>query len=176
MQYSRPYIRRRDFNCVVQGPNGRRRDVVGGVAIDATLALVAEGIANAGRGALKAARAASGATKARGVATGAGSMSSAEVRLWYSTQVKALNVDVAATEANARLLWSQRNALKIQGRKMMTNRQAAMDLDITDPIQPFEYYVNKYSAQGYSGQGLWQRIIEGSKTPNQDVNSTFNIE
>ncbi len=103
-------------------------------------------------------------------------MSNANVRLWYNGQLKQLNTTVALTEENAVLLNTQRNALKVHARSMMADRKAAALLETTDPIRPFNYYVDKYTAQGYSGENLWQKIIQGSAKPNAGVNSKFGIK
>jgi hypothetical protein len=102
-------------------------------------------------------------------------MANAEVRLWYNNQLKALNTNVAYTEENAMSLFAQRNAIKVQARSMMADKEAAALLDKTDPIRPFEYYVRKYSNQGYSGESLWKMIIQGSSTPNPIVNKKFGL-
>jgi hypothetical protein len=69
-----------------------------------------------------------------------------------------------------------RNALKLEARDLMSDRAAAAQLARERPVMPFEYYVDKYSTQGYKGDALWQRIIKGSTTPNPAVNSKFGIK
>jgi RHS repeat-associated protein len=108
--------------------------------------------------------------------TTGGTLSNMEVRLWYNNQLKSLNTAVAFTEKNALRLNTQRNNLKIQARNMMADRESAALLNQTDPIKPFKFYVQKYSEQGYSGENLWQRIIQGSSTPNLGVNAKFGIK
>ncbi|MGG5507126.1 MULTISPECIES: RHS repeat-associated core domain-containing protein [unclassified Myroides] len=103
-------------------------------------------------------------------------LTNAEARLWYNNQAKSLNTSVALTEQNAITLHRQRNALKTQTRAMMADREAAKMLDKIYPIQPFSYYVNKYSKQGFSGEKLWEKIIQGSTTPNKNVNAKFGIK
>lgn len=100
-------------------------------------------------------------------------LTSLEVRLWYNNELKALNTSVAFTEENALLLSSQRNAVKTQARTMMADHQAAALLERTDPIRPFEYYVKKYSNEGFKNEELWQRIIQGTSTPNASMNLKF---
>jgi RHS repeat-associated protein len=110
---------------------------------------------------------------ARTIVTG---LSNSETRIWYNKQLKLLDTSVPFTEENAMLLHGQRNTLKIQAREMMLDRKGASILDKTDPIRPFNFYVEKYSAQGYSGESLWQRIIQGASTPNAKINSKFGIK
>ena len=69
-----------------------------------------------------------------------------------------------------------RNALKQQARDMMSDRPAAELLARERPLEAFDYYVDKYRKQGYSGEALWDRIIKGSTSPNADVNSKFGIQ
>ena len=104
------------------------------------------------------------------------SLTNAEVRLWYNNQLKSLNTSVPFTEANALALNTERNLLKVKARGMMADRETATLLEKTEPIRPFNYYVQKYSAQGYSGENLWQRIIQGSSTPNAGVNARYGIK
>lgn len=69
-----------------------------------------------------------------------------------------------------------RNALKLEARDLMSDSAGAARLAQKNPVQPFDYYVDKYGAQGYKGKPLWQRIIQGSTTPNPTVNSKFGIK
>jgi len=110
------------------------------------------------------------------VNAGSQSLSNSQVRAWYNNQLRGLNTSVEFTEENAMSLYLQRNSLKIRARGMMADREAAKLLEKTDPIRPFKYYVEKYSSQGYSGKSLWERIIQGSSTPNAGVNGRFGIK
>lgn len=87
-----------------------------------------------------------------------------------------MNTSVKFTEENARFLVEQRNAVKAQARDLMVNRKQAVLLDKTRPIHKFEYYVDKYTKQGYTGEALWEKIIKGSAKPNANVNKMFGIE
>ncbi|KIA95233.1 hypothetical protein OC25_07940 [Pedobacter kyungheensis] len=103
-------------------------------------------------------------------------LSNAEVREWYNIETKSINTAIAPTEKNAMLTNIQRNSLKYQARYMMADREAATALDVSDPIKPLEFYVKKYTEQGYSGENLWQKIIQGSSKPNPTVNAKFGIK
>jgi hypothetical protein len=46
----------------------------------------------------------------------------------------------------------------------------------SQPLRPFEYYEQKYSEQGFSGEALYDRIIQGGTTPNAEVNAAHGIE
>jgi hypothetical protein len=103
-------------------------------------------------------------------------MSNADVRAWYNDQIKALDTSGPLTEITARRVHDARNTLKQQARDMMADRAAAEQLTRDRPIEPFDHYVQKYEAQGYDGQALWVRIIEGGTTPNSAVNKKFGVE
>lgn len=103
-------------------------------------------------------------------------LSNAEVRTFYNQQIKALDTSGSLSEATAMRVHDARNALKLEARDLMSDRAAAAQLAREQPVQPFQYYVDKYSVQGYRGDALWQRIIQGSTTPNPVVNSKFGIK
>ncbi len=105
-----------------------------------------------------------------------GGLSNSQARAWSSEQFKSINTNVKPTQANARSVVNQRNSLKQQARDLMSDRKAAAQLDKDYPIQNYDYYYNKYSNQGYSGEVLYQRIIQGGKTPNAGVNQKFEID
>ncbi len=104
-----------------------------------------------------------------------GSMSNLEVRQWYNEKVNKMNTDVAPTELNARKINRQRNLYKQQARDLMADRETAAKLDVDRPILDFEFYVNKYSEQGYQGAALWEKIINVGKKTNKEVNKKFGI-
>jgi RHS repeat-associated protein len=105
-----------------------------------------------------------------------GGLTNAQVRQWYNAEMQKIDTNGSLTEKFARQVYEQRNAIKVQARELMADKVSAAELDIVRPIEPFEYYVEKYSAQGYSGEELWARIIQGSVTPNADVNAKFGIK
>jgi filamentous hemagglutinin len=78
----------------------------------------------------------------------------------------------ASREAIARRVSNLRNVLKQRSRNMMADRAVAESLP---PIRPFEHYVEKYSAEGLSGDALYNRIIERALTPNPLVNAKYGI-
>ena len=104
-------------------------------------------------------------------------MSNSAAREWYNAQLGQLSQTYfAPTRQGALMAHTQRNALKIQARQMMADRNAAKLLDQTNPIRSFDYYINKYGGQGLQGEALWNRIIQGSHTPNAGVNLRFGIK
>jgi len=103
-------------------------------------------------------------------------VSNAEVRAWYNTQVKVLDSSGPLTRASAERVYEARNALKQQARNMMADRATAAQLAREQPLRSFDYYVDKYSSQGFNGEGLWKRIIDGGTTPNASVNKKFGVQ
>ena len=113
---------------------------------------------------------------AQSKATNAQLLSNSEVRQWYNDRVKGIKTDGPRTREFARTVHQQRNMLKAQARALMADRDVATRLEEEFPLRDFEYYVQKYSAQGYTGEILWERIIQGGTTPNPSVNQQFGIK
>ena len=105
-----------------------------------------------------------------------GGLSNKEVRMWYSEQVKSINTNIAPTEANAKMIVEKRNQFKRQARELMSDRNKANELDKNYPIREFDYYKEKYSKMGYSGEDLYKRIMEGGSTPNSTVNEKYGVK
>ncbi len=103
-------------------------------------------------------------------------LSNTEARVWYNQQLETLDTAGPLTESTAARVHGARNALKQQTRDLMSDRPAAEQLARERPLEPFQYYVDKYTAQGYKGEALWQRIIQSGATPNPTVNSKFGIK
>jgi hypothetical protein len=114
--------------------------------------------------------------KAIGFAAERSLLSNAEARVWYNQQLKTLDTSGPLTESTALRVHDARNALKQQTRDLMSDRAVAEQLARERPLEPFRYYVDKYTAQGYNNEALWQRIIQGSTTANPTVNSKFGIK
>ena len=103
------------------------------------------------------------------------SLSNAEARELYDSRVKLMNIDLPATRTNAKLINAQRNYMKKVARDLMSNRKAAAWLDENRPIQYLDYYIKKYSKEGYSGEALWRRIMEGGKSPNKGISRKYGV-
>ena len=58
----------------------------------------------------------------------------------------------------------------------MSDQDARVVLDKEQPVRGFKYYENKYRQQGYTGDALWKKVIEGSKKANEEVNNSYGIE
>jgi hypothetical protein len=100
-----------------------------------------------------------------------------EVRRWYVEQSRKLTTDNSLPLRERAIQASlRRNELRQQARDMMTDRELAAKLDITDPIQPVSNYVRKtYQEKGLVGDELWEEILKGSTKTRQSVNIQFGI-
>jgi hypothetical protein len=105
-----------------------------------------------------------------------GTVSSEQMRALYDPKVKLINIDLPPTRANAEFIHALRNAYKRLARALMADRAAAARLDKNYPLHPIDYYMKKYSEQGFSGEALWRRIMEGGKTPNKNVSKKYGID
>jgi hypothetical protein len=103
-------------------------------------------------------------------------VSNFDVRKWYDTKVKAININIPPTEANARKIVTERNRLKREARDMMADREEAKRLDIKHPLREFEHYEKKYYEEGMTKEELYREIMEGGTRPNKDVNKANGIE
>ena len=79
----------------------------------------------------------------------------------------------APAETIARRGSQMRNALAQRTRDVMANQELAKGLR---PHRPLEFFMNKYGSEGFAGEALWNRIIEGALTPNPDVNAALGIK
>jgi|GEM_PF-3227689 len=70
---------------------------------------------------------------------------------------------------NAIMIVGQRNNLNQKARDLMSDKTKAADLDITDPIQGFDYYNNKY-------EGDYSEIMQGGTTSNAGVNKKLGVD
>jgi RHS repeat-associated protein len=103
-------------------------------------------------------------------------LSDTAARKWYNDAVKQIDTNLPLTRESAEQVHAQRNALKRQARDLMADRDEAARLDLDYPLQDFDYYVDKYTAQGYHGEHLWERIMQGGTTTNPAVNQQFGVQ
>ncbi len=103
------------------------------------------------------------------------SLTNQEAREVYNQMVKRINVNIAPTRSNAKKVVNQRNELKQAVREMMNDQVNRKKIDAKSPIQPFEYYYEKYSKQGFKGEDLYKEIMNKGTTPNKEVNKIFGI-
>jgi hypothetical protein len=100
------------------------------------------------------------------------------VREWYIRHdkniVNKIDKSLAIKEQaiKAHLL---RNKYRMQARKLMKDRELAEYLDANHSNLPFEYYEEKYSKRGYTGNLLYRKILEASNRTNKKVNRELGI-
>jgi len=100
------------------------------------------------------------------------------VRKWYIYHDKNIinkidkSLEIKEQAIKAHLL---RNKYRMQARKLMKDRKLAEYLNVNNSNLPFEYYENKYSRQGYTGNLLYEKILEASNRTNKDVNKQLGI-
>lgn len=102
-------------------------------------------------------------------------LSNEEARELYNSALKNLDISGIPDRATAQKVVEARNALKQVVRDAMADTEAAKQLAQERPLQPLEYYEQKYSAQGYQGDALYLKIIEVSTKANQEVNAKYQI-
>ena len=161
-----------DASQMSQGIANGAGPAVLGYGIGAALARVLASFAKA----IGGLRGASGAAGEAGSASRAGTLTGGEARAWYNRTVEQINARGQPTRELAESVFNQRNALRQQARDLMADRAAAAELERKFPGRDFHYYVDKYTSQGYSGESLWRRIIEGARTTNRAVNQRFGLD
>jgi filamentous hemagglutinin len=72
-------------------------------------------------------------------------------------------------ESQARQAFEMRNELRIRTRDLMADREFAELLNRTEPNMTWNQVVDKYSGN-YSGDALWEKIINSSQASRSSVN------
>ncbi|AHX12838.1 hemagglutinin [Dyella jiangningensis] len=106
------------------------------------------------------------------------SMSDLAVRDWYLASEKLIPslVDTSAPlEQQAYQSWDLRNTFRSSARDGMQDQDLANRLDLTKPNPTWVQTVQKYSVD-YSGDALWQQIINASQRSNDGVNGSLGID
>lgn len=102
-----------------------------------------------------------------------------EARRWYHEQLDAIQakIDMSGppTENLAREVFRLRNEAKRGARARMKNRNAAAELDRTDPIRPFEYYVAKGRSKGLEDEALWAYLIDSAQRSRPEVDKHLGL-
>ncbi|MDG2537750.1 hypothetical protein P5Y53_08770 [Dyella jiangningensis] len=85
-------------------------------------------------------------------------------------------VDTSAPlEQQAYQSWDLRNTFRSSARDGMQDQDLANRLDLTKPNPTWVQTVQKYSVD-YSGDALWQQIINASQRSNDGVNGSLGID
>jgi filamentous hemagglutinin len=62
-----------------------------------------------------------------------------------------------------------RNEIRSKSRELMADRTEADKLNRDEPNMTWDQVVKKYQVQGYTGDNLWNKIIESSQKPRASV-------
>ncbi|MEW6342934.1 MAG: PAAR domain-containing protein [Pseudomonadota bacterium] len=107
----------------------------------------------------------------------AASLSNLEVRQWYlenEAKIPSLLDPEASLQEQANQAWGLRNSFRSAARDAMIDQDAADELRATRPNLTWDETVAKYSGD-YSGDDLWQQIINASQRSNKQVNQSLGI-
>ena len=108
-----------------------------------------------------------------------GKFNDKEVRIWYNEQDKKIGEKINTKdtlENQAKEAHRLRNLYKQQARNMMNNRKGADNFNKERPLQPFEFYVNKYLKQFETLDDVYKAIIDSSMRPNKQINQIMGLE
>ncbi|MFW9878052.1 MAG: hypothetical protein ACFFG0_33645 [Candidatus Thorarchaeota archaeon] len=77
----------------------------------------------------------------------------------------------------AKLAFHLRNIIRMEGRLLMRNVRGAKFLMIKKPFNTWNFYITKYTNQGFFGDSLWIEIIAASSRPNPHIfKNLLNLE
>jgi RHS repeat-associated protein len=107
-----------------------------------------------------------------------GSLSNLEARKWYLEQqakIPDLIDKSLPLEQQAKQAFELRNMIRTLTRNAMADQEAARTLFGSNPNMTWEQIVAKYTNLGYTGDALWQEIIDAAQRSNKAVNNFFGI-
>jgi filamentous hemagglutinin len=108
-----------------------------------------------------------------------GTLSNQEARQWYLDQESNIPNMIDTTKPlnqQAQQAFNLRNQFRTQARELMSDRVLAESLYKTDPNMTWEQIVNNYSNKGFSGDSLWQEIINAASRSRTSVNQQLGIK
>lgn len=108
-----------------------------------------------------------------------GTLSDVEARQWYLEQeAKIPNMidDSLPLEQQAKQAFELRNQFRTQARELMSNRQLAESLNITDPNLTWEQIIQKQIDKGLTGDDIYKAIIESAQRSRTSVNQLLGLE
>lgn len=108
-----------------------------------------------------------------------GTLSDVEARQWYLEQeAKIPNMidDSLPLEQQARQAFELRNQFRTPARELMSNRQLAESLNITDPNLTWEQIIQKQIDKGLTGDDIFKAIIESAQRSRTSVNQLLGLE
>ena len=106
------------------------------------------------------------------------SLSNEHARQWYRNELARIQSRIDTTKPlaqQARQAHELRNQARTQARNLMSDARLAEHLNRTQPNLTWEQIVQKYSAQGLSGDNLYRAIIDAATRSNPIVNEILNL-
>lgn len=108
-----------------------------------------------------------------------GTFSNVEARQWYLEQemkIPDLIDKNLSLEQQAKQAFDLRNQFRTQARELMSDRQLAESLNITDPNRSWEQIVQRQIEKGFAGDDIYREIIESSQRSRTEVNKSLGLE
>ncbi len=107
-----------------------------------------------------------------------GSLDKSQARNWYIQQEEAIPSKLdpnASLENQAKQAFDLRNEARTQTRILMKDQDIATKLNETDPNYTWQQIIDKYKKQGYTGDNLWNKIIESSQKSRASIDAEHGI-
>ncbi len=107
-----------------------------------------------------------------------GTLSNVETRTWYLEQEAKISSIIdknLSIEQQAQQAFNFRNQIRTQARDLMSDRVAAEKLFGTKPNMTWDQVVKKYTEQGFTGDALYQEIINAAQRSNPAVNQSLGV-
>ena len=108
-----------------------------------------------------------------------GTLSNVDTRKWYLEQeakIPNLIDHSLPLEQQAKQAFDLRNQYRARARELMSDRQLAELLYVTDPNLTWEQIVQKQIDKGLSGDDIYKAIIESSQRSRTSVNQLLGLE
>ena len=108
-----------------------------------------------------------------------GTLSNVDTRKWYLEQeakIPNLIDHSLPLEQQAKQAFDLRNQYRMQARELMSDRQLAESLNVTDPNLTWEQIIQKQIDKGLSGDDIYKAIIESSQRSRTSVNQLLGLE
>lgn len=108
-----------------------------------------------------------------------GTLSNVDARKWYlskEAQIKELMDTSLPLDQQAKQAFNLRNYFRTRARELMSDRTLAEELMKTNPNSTWNQIVTKYQGQGFTGDDLWNEIIEASTRSRASVNKSLGLQ
>lgn len=106
-------------------------------------------------------------------------LSNVEARKWYLEQeakIPDLIDKSISLEQQAKQAFDLRNQFRTQARELMSDRELAESLNITDPNRSWEQIVQRQIEKGFTGDDIYKEIIESAQRSRIEVNKSLGLE